>query len=51
VWWLVLQALFMSANVLPVPSNTTAAVSIINKGLFIATSLLLRAPEPSPSIG
>jgi hypothetical protein len=37
----------MTANVLPVPSNTTAAVSTINKGLFIATSLL-RAPSNLP---
>jgi hypothetical protein len=38
----------MTANVLPVPSNTTA-VRTINKGLFIATSLL-RAPERTPSL-
>jgi hypothetical protein len=41
-WWLILQALFMIASVLPVTSTT--AVRTINKGVLIPTSLL-RGPE------
>ncbi len=33
MWWLLLQALFMTARALPVPSTTTART--INNGAFI----------------
>jgi hypothetical protein len=39
-----LQALFMIANALPATATTTTAVRTINKGVFIATSLL-RGPQ------
>ncbi len=39
MWVLLLQALFIAARALPVPSTTT--VSTINNRVFIATSLRL----------
>jgi hypothetical protein len=45
--WLLLQALFMIAKALPVPSNTTTAATANNKGLFIC-DLATAAPNAYP---